>query len=123
MDVFFVFNFAQAALIAHEEPLGVGGLIDEQAFGARLRIVLVKPAFDDSGVFGGIFVSQDDLLGTAAMCEPVHGGDRFPGFGARSSGMAGFWIFGLRLHELAAAFWPTRSLSQERISPGGLFCG
>ena len=62
IHIFFVVDFLETALVADEEPLGMRGLIDEQAFSGILRIVLLKPAFDDGGVFGGIFVAQDDLL-------------------------------------------------------------
>ena len=99
IHVFFVVDFVETALAAHEEPLGVRGLIDEQAFGGILRIVLVKPAFDDGGVFGGIFVAEDDLLRAAAVREAIHGRDGLAGFGTGSGGLAGCGIFWLRVHD------------------------
>jgi hypothetical protein len=102
MHVFFVVDFVETALAAHEEPLGMRGLIDEQAFSGILWIVLLKPAFDDGGVFSGIFVAQDNLLGTAAVGEAIHRRDCLAGFSAGSGGVAGFGIFCLRVHGCAA---------------------
>jgi len=54
---------------------------------------LLASFFAMPGYVGGIFVAEDDLLGTAAVCEAVHGRDGFASFRAGSGGVAGCGFF------------------------------
>jgi hypothetical protein len=94
LEVFVVVDFVEAALVALEVPLGVRGLVDEDAFGGSLRIVLVEPALDEGEVFGGVFAAEDDGFGAAAVGEGVHARNGFAGFGGGTGGVVRVGGFG-----------------------------
>ncbi len=75
------FNLLQTFLVTLEEPVGLGGFVDERGGGAAGRVVTgvfltrttgtkrpvrLHPAFDGEFEFGGIFEGQDEAFGAAA---------------------------------------------------------
>jgi len=81
----FPFDLGKAFLRAFQEPVSFGELFDESDGHFVLWRIVLEPAAHGGFEFGGIFVAQDEFLGTAAVDEPVHGRGRFAFERARAS--------------------------------------